>query len=1039
MPIANVKDAQEVSEGVQTILSSPDVDTRERVARSLFVEILDFAHADLLVPLGEANDANLPTDARLLAQRDGFSVLYIPLDGTDDSQVKTATAAAAAKTVGDQITGEPLLLFTNRDCDQLQFIYPDLSGTRPRLQRMVVHRGQPARTFVQQVANLWHDYGVLGMTIGEAVRNAFSVQPVTDAFFRDYKGTYDAAVDLIATSVERTSAEQFAQTLFNRLLFVHFISHKGWLHLNGDTDYLNALWSDYQADPRATNFYTDRLTVLFFEGLNNPEPEDPAKRENPLIGHVPFLNGGLFEENDLDRSAKNAVPDAAIEPLLHDAGEPGLFNRYNFTVTEATPLDTEVAVDPEMLGKLFEETVNERNSNGAYYTPRPVVTFMCREAIKGYLSGKNIPRLDDNQIANLVDNRDPDAITPDLAPKIYDAVRNMKAVDLACGSGAFLLGMLQEILALNDSLFRATKTSDSLYNQKLGIISNNIYGTDKDGLALSTAMLRLWLSLAVDYEGIGPPTPLPNLEMKLVVGDAIAGYNPKNDARQNDLGKDLIAKSNLQQYIVDYTTAYGPTKDELKKQVEDEKERLRKSIGHLASPGAVEWRIDFADVILNGGFDVVISNPPYVQLERNGGELANLYRSVGYTTFAARGDIYQLFYERGCQLLKPDHGLLAYITSNSWQKAAYGKTTRRFFDENHAPLLLVEMGKDVFDEATVDTSVLLLRHGQHGNKGAMPFPAVDVDKLDDDNFPPAAEQWGSILPSGELPWSILVETEQSTMTKMKSRGTPLKDWDVKINYGIKTGYNKAFIIDEQTRAKLINSDSKSDELIKPIIRGRDVRRYQANWAHLWIIVTKFGSHSNLQKEYPALYEHLAQHEQKLRARGQCKYTRAKKTNQNVGYDGQHHWLELDNNPSDEYLETFYKEKLVWMDLTDQGRFAYEDSQMFCVNTVFIMTGRALKYLCAVLNSKLITWFMSNTALNSGMGVTRWIGHTVEQIPVPEVSEEHQRPFVDLVDQILDAKTADPSADTSDAEADIDQLVYHLYGLTDSEINAVVAK
>ena len=184
----------------------------------------------------------------------------------------------------------------------------------------------------------------------------------------------------------------------------------------------------------------------------------------------------MFEENDLDRGAKHAVPDAAIEPLLHDAGEPGLFNRYNFTVTEATPLDTEVAVDPEMLGKMFEETVNERNSNGAYYTPRPVVTFMCREAIKGYLSGKNIPGLDDKQIANLVDNRDPDAITPDLAPKIYDAVRDMKAVDLACGSGAFLLGMLQEILALNDSLFRATKTSDSLYNQKLGIISNNIYG-----------------------------------------------------------------------------------------------------------------------------------------------------------------------------------------------------------------------------------------------------------------------------------------------------------------------------------------------------------------------------------------------------------------------------------------------------------------------------------------------------------------------------------------------------------------------------------
>ena len=220
-------------------------------------------------------------------------------------------------------------------------------------------------------------------------------------------------------------------------------------------------------------------------------------RDNPTlhsaIGDVPFLNGGLFEETGLDRRTVSAVPDGAIAPLLTD-----LFNRYNFTVMEATPLDTEVAVDPEMLGKLFEETVNERHSNGAYYTPRPVVAFMCREAIKGYLSGKGIAGLTEAEIADLVDQRNPDAITPRQAPKIHEAVKNMKAVDPACGSGAFLLGMLQEILALNDSLFRAGHTAESLYQQKLDIITNNIYGADKDGLA-------------VDYDGDGPPDPLPNL------------------------------------------------------------------------------------------------------------------------------------------------------------------------------------------------------------------------------------------------------------------------------------------------------------------------------------------------------------------------------------------------------------------------------------------------------------------------------------------------------------------------------------------------
>ena len=1027
MPIANIQDAHEVERGLQTILTAPDADGRAREIRKLFVETLDFDHADLLVALGTANDPNLPSDARLLARRDGFSVLYISLDNADDSRVKTATAAGAAKIVGDAIADEPLMLFTNRDCDQLHVIYPDLSGNRPRLQRMVAYRGQPGRTVVQQIANLWNDYGKSGMTMGEAIRNAFSVQPVTDAFFKDYKAAYDDAVSLIADNIEQVDAEQFTQTLFNRLLFVHFVGRKGWLKFNSDTDYLNALWQDYQASPNRTNFYRDRLSTLFFDGLNNPQSQNIGNGVQPLIGDVPFLNGGLFEETDLDRRAVNAVPDDAIVPLLTD-----IFNHYNFTVMEATPLDTEVAVDPEMLGKLFEETVNERHSNGAYYTPRRVVSFMCREAIKGYLSGKNIGGLTDAKIAELVDQQNHDAITPMQAPEIYEAVKNMKAVDPACGSGAFLLGMLQEILALNDSLFRALHTSESLYEQKLDIITKNIYGADKDPIAVSTAMLRLWLSLAVDYEGDGPPQPLPNLDLKLVAGDSIAGPDPQ----QFDFTRDIIAKSGLRDDIAAYTTAYGQQKDTFKQRVDNTKAQLRSSLRGAAPAGVVEWRIDFADVMLNGGFDVVIANPPYVQLQRNSGELANQYRSVGYKTFVTRGDIYQLFYERGCQLLKPDHGLLTYITSNSWLKAEYGKTTRRYFHEKHTPLLLLEMGKDVFHEATVDTSVLLLRHGQQGNNDNLLFPAVDVDKLDEGDFPPAAKQWGSIHPRGDVPWSILSATEQSVMGKMLAVGTPLKEWDITIYRGITTGLNEAFILDEETRAKLVASDPKSSEIIKPILRGRDIHRYQSNWANLWLIAAKFGSNSTLQKEYPALYEHLAQHEQQLRARGQCRYTRAKKTNPNLGYDGQHHWLELDNNPSDEYLETFYKEKLVWMDLTDQGRFTYDDSQMFCVNTVFTMTGQSLKYLCALLNSKLITWFMGNTALNSGMGVPRWIGHTVEQIPVPQISAAQQRPFIQLADTILAAKAADPAEDTSNDEAEIDRLVYGLYGVTEEETIAV---
>ena len=703
MPIANIQDAHEIERGLQTILTAHDADGRAREIRKLFVETLDFDHADVLITLGATKDPNLPHDARLLARRGGLSVLYIPLEQADDNRVKTTMASAAAKVIGDQIAEEPLLLFTNRDCDELHIIYPDLSGSRPRLQRIVAHRRQPGRTVVQQIANLWHDYGVSGKTMGEAVRNAFSVQPVTDAFFRDYKAAYDDAVSLIAANIERVYAEQFTQTLFNRLLFVHFVSRKGWLKFNGDTNYLNALWQDYKASPSSTNFYRERLRTLFFDGLNNPQSPNPTSRVQSLIGEVPFLNGGLFEETDLDRRAVDAVPDDAIVPLLTD-----LFNHYNFTVMEATPLDTEVAVDPEMLGKLFEATVNERHSNGAYYTPRPVVSFMCREAIKGYLSGKNIGGLTDAKITDLVDQRNHDAITPMQAPEIYEAVKNIKAVDPACGSGAFLLGMLQEILALNDSLFRALHTSESLYDQKLDIITKNIYGADKDALAVSTAMLRLWLSLAVDYNGDGPPKPLPNLDLKMVAGDSIAGPDPQ----QFDFTRDIIAKSGLRGDIAAYTIAHGPDKATLKQRVDTTKAQLRSSLKGVAPAGVVEWRIDFADVMLNGGFDVVIANPPYgitVKDRRS----AAIGHADSYTNFMGlAGDL-------------APNGIMAYITPTSWETGERFKKFRQHLFGKMALRGVVNLPYDVFETPYVDTAITI---GAMGKPTPSEFRLATLDK-----------------------------------------------------------------------------------------------------------------------------------------------------------------------------------------------------------------------------------------------------------------------------------------------------------------------
>ena len=567
MPIANIQDAQEVERSLRDILSAPGDDGTVQAIRTLFTETLDYDYADLRVPLNGA-DPNLPSDARLLARRDGISALYIPLDRADGNRVTGAVASAAAKVISDTIADEPLLLFTSRDCDELHVIHPDLSSSRPALQRMVARRNQPMRTVVQQIANLWHDYGVLRKPMGEAVRNAFNVQPVTEAFFKDYKSAYDDAVKSLAASIDRADAEQFAQTLFNRLMFIHFVSRKGWLKFHGDTDYLNALWWDYQADAQQSNFYTGRLTALFFAGLNNPQSRD-LMRDNPalhaLIGEPHFLNGGLFERTPLDDRASAgefAVPDAVIEPLLI-----GLFRRYNFTVMESTPFDIEVAVDPEMLGKVFEETVTGRHNSGAYYTPRPVVSFMCREAIKGYLDGQDTG-LDAKAIAAFVDEQNTEGVGVAQARRVAEALAEVTVVDPACGSGAYLLGMMQELIELQTRLFNVTEDAKSLYDLKLEIIQRNLYGVDIDDFAVNIAMLRLWLSLVIDYEG-ATPEPLPNLDFKVVCGDSLLGPDPSSGVEvQAGLGYSQEKVQLLGRLKGEFLRASdGSNKDQLRAQI----------------------------------------------------------------------------------------------------------------------------------------------------------------------------------------------------------------------------------------------------------------------------------------------------------------------------------------------------------------------------------------------------------------------------------------------------------------------------------------
>ena len=919
MPVINTQDASDVEQHIDRIFRSNSPEERIRDIRRLFVETLDFEQSSGIVSLEDAPaKVDLPAAAHQIAALEDAHVVYVHLD---TSRVRKAEASEAARLVSNQLGGDILMVFTNEEADQLHFIYPTFEGVRPTLRRMVIERDLPHRTAVMQVSNIFHEWERAG-SIHLALESAFDVEAVTREFFKEYKRVFDAALDKISgfgtDESEQEAKRLFTQTLFNRLMFVYFISRKGWLSFNGDKDYLRALWRDYAGRAGSVdgepNFRYDRLRPLFFGGLNNDGSQDltayPDARR--LIGQVPFLNGGLFEETDLDRRTDLNVPDDVIRSIFDD-----LFDRFNFTVMESTPFDIEVAVDPEMLGKVFEELVTGRHESGSYYTPRPVVSFMCREAIKGYLEGCD-NALSAEAIGAFVDDHDTSGVSVAAARSVGRALEEITVVDPACGSGAYLLGMMQELVELQTALYNAGLDAKSLYDLKLQIIERNLYGVDIDEFAVNIAMLRLWLSLAIEYDDPGDPPPLPNLDFKIVCGDSLLGPDPSPD-NYGDLFRHQInsVAGRLADLKARYMEAIGSDKATLRDEIASVQARLTDALADSPAPqDAVDWRVQFGEVFSQrGGFDVAVANPPYIQLQRDGGKLGQLYKDTGFDTYVRSGDIYQLFYERGCQLLQGDFGLLAYITSNSWLKAEYGKSTRRFFSERHTPLRLLELGKDVFDGAIVDSGVLLLRTGEQN--GA--FPAVDMDRLPNTVFPPNESLWGEVRPDGEAPWSILSLLEQGVMRKMEVRGTPLSDWDVSIHRGVTTGFNDAFIIDDETKRILVAKDPNSADIIKPILRGRDIQRYRAKWAGLWLVNVPWHFPLHLdsstkgvsekaealfKRQYPAVYEHLASHKVALSARN--------KSETGVRYE----WYALQRWAAS-YHEEFAKEKLFWMQMVWQ--------------------------------------------------------------------------------------------------------------------------
>jgi len=913
-----------------------------------------------------------------------------------------------------------LFLVTNPDGSRWHLVHPQRSGNRWIFRRFRIEsKNQPLRTPVERLLGLRVAEGGAKLSrtdIAERLRVAFDVAALDKAFYSDFSRRFRDLFAAVSGNF-RDEAEKtlFCQQVCNRLLFLTFVAHKGWLRYPAGTkeaatpDYFQRLWKGYQETRGgASNFYRDRLEKLFFEALR-ADRRDPAwnARLREVIGDAPFLNGGLFEPAEYDRVKNLHVPDAPIGAILND-----LFARYNFTVTESTPFDQDVAVDPEMLGKLFERLVVNRHEKGAYYTPQNVVRYMCHEALKAYL-GRACPDEDPRALERFVEDRD--AYDLGDPKKVLKALEQVRVCDPACGSGAYLLGMLHELLDLQEALFNARSRQATRYKAKLDIIRNNLFGVDLEDFAVNIARLRLWLSLAVDYQG-KEPKPLPNLDYRVETGDSLIGpafHGVQGDLIRDGLLRPLIRKR--RDLINKHFEAAGKMKkdyetgiQQVSRQIANILQQQEEILGLTRKDGkpVFAWDVQFCDVLDEGGFDIILANPPYVRQEEIPHEYKNDLKKVFPVIYHGRGDLLHYFLVRAVELLKTG-GVMVFITSNSWLKTESARKLREYLQSSCAIHQLLNLeNSQIFQGANISPAILVASRDGSGFLDSNAFGMnYNREITDQDDLAEIVRRHRISLTSDQLTQSTWVIGDSRFTILKKKKSIPLGEYvKGKIHYGIKTGLNEAFVIDGDTRKELIKQDPESQKIILPLLRGKDVGRWRPVFADKWLICTVRGTDI---EQYPAVHEYLMRFQKKL---------------EQVAH-GQYPWYELQTG-STQKLHQLKLPKIVYQEICRSSKFALDPSGEYVLNNkCFMIEGRDL-FLLGILNSTPCWEYLKVCCKILNTGALQLQKPTMEELPIPEATEAQRKRVEGLVNRILKGT---PGARVS-LERELDDVVAGLYGL-----------
>lgn len=900
-----------------------------------------------------------------------------------------------------------------------------------------------------------------------------------------------------------------------------------------------------------------------------------------LFRDIPFLNGGLFECLDIEEDPEKGIPRQLIDGFSSGKNNPlhvpnflffadahevdlsgadayndskkknvsvrgliGILKSYKFTVEENTPIEEEIALDPELLGQVFEnllaafveETkVTARKQTGSFYTPRGVVEYMVDESlvaaftpklegIAGHSQNQNIA----DELRALLSYQETQegagtgkrhAFSDEESAVLIEAIDELQVLDPACGSGAFPMGLLHKLVLIlgkldpenrrwkeqqlqraqrdlkraqdmEDETLRDKAVPDAKarieeirasfenpnheldYLRKLYLIENSIYGVDFQPIAMQIAKLRFFISLVIDQQiddsapnrGI---RPLPNLETKFVAANSLMSVPRPAQAKLRNLEIDEKL-AELKRVRERHFLARG--RDTKRKCREDDK-RLREELAALLEQE--EWDKEVAQQLahwnpydqnqaapffdawwmfgLESGFDIVIANPPYVRQEQIKEHKPAF--EARYSSYTGMADLYVYFYESAFRALQ-DGGVLCFISSNKYFRAGYGAKLRALLAKHGRVLQLIDFGDAPVFTAIAYPSILLARRhsappavSQSKGKSAKTngksngksnAQSDDLSALNNHTFRalpwqegPTIEEFPAIfrensfeMPQSELAaedgWRLEPPEVLALLKTLRGRGTRLGDYvKGRFYYGIKTGLQKAFVVDRETRDRLIAEDASSAELLKPFLRGRDVKRWKAEPQDLWLIFTRQGTQIS---DYPAIENYLSDFKEELMP-GVSGGRKA----------GSYEWFEIQDNIA--YWQEFEEPKIILGRFMNKATFAFDDEGFYHNDALYMIAG-ATKYVVAVLNSSTSWWFLTQTCTDLQNEYLQAYRENLFQIPIPHATPAQQGAIETLVDYILWLKsaeqTAQQTANTRDPlmlafwEQLIDALVYELF-------------